>query len=309
LPYGGIYRIEIEISEFDAGLNSLFDGTTPIKPIKVTIVPVQKAPNYNPFYETPFNGLVGKTGNDYKREDYGISFENEIGEKIKLNNTTQAQTFEGAQTTINTKLISDLQELNNGIVLSYDKNTGNLILTPSQPTPIVMLIDNNRIGDLTINYVLTQGGSEISNITNKKWGLVGSTLGTSKCLDLSNNDKKIFAEEKPGFLSWSNAKVGKNWLATTFFTPKEGTPTQLQPESQQITFYSTQLNHENVMLDHYNQQGNIDYDTLQGIFDRIKNEQMCISRDSEEQVKIWWNTEYLEELINEINPSKSRACN
>jgi hypothetical protein len=148
-------------------------------------------------------------------------------------------------------------------------------------------------------------------LLKKEWNLIGSTLGNRKCFDLSNNDRQIIEETNPGFLNWNNARIGKNWLGTTFFSPKNASPPiQLQPQSSQITFYSKlPLNQNNVMLEYYDRELIHDYDTLQGMFDRIKKQEMCISVGNENVVEIWWNPEYLNKLLDDIHPAKNRACN
>ncbi len=308
LPYGGLYRIEISIEQFDQGINSLFDGTQPIKDIKISIIPIQKAQNYNLFYETPFNGLVGKTGSTFERDGYGVSFE---GTNIRINSNIMTNEFDNAQSVIQIQNASSLSQLNTGTVLDYSKagNEFNLTITPSQPNPIIMLIDNNTTKNFSVSYSLKKSGADLNVPIQKTWALVSSTLGQQKCLDIREVDQQLFKETSPRKLAWNNTKVGKIWLGTTFFTPKEATPTQLQPISQNISIYSIlPLNQRNAMLDYYNQLGDTNYDTIQSMLEMVRNEKMCITNENEERVIIWWNPEYLTELIKGINPASNKDC-
>ncbi len=302
LPYGGLYRVEIDLGNISSATNSLFENDSPRGKIIVRLTPIQKAPNYNQFYETPFDGMVGSTNNNFERKDYGVSLQ---GDSIKLNELIYSNTFDEAAKLINVQKVSDLVQLDKGIVLNFTED--NLVVSHSQPNPIIMEIDSTKTGKLEVKYALENSSQNL----NKIWALVGSTLGSDKCLDLSGNDKQLFVESSPGVLTWGNAKVGKNWLATTFFTPPKGesSPIMIKPLSQQIKLHSAvPLNYTSAVLDYYDQIGITDYDTLQGIFDKVANEEMCISKNNENEVNIWWNPEYLTELIKEMGVSTSHDC-
>jgi len=72
-------------------------------------------------------------------------------------------------------------------------------------------------------------------------------------------------------------------------------------------FSGQQLNYNSVMLDILDVQ-NVDYSSLEGILNRIKNEEMCISKNNETKFNIWWNPEYTNELIDDINPAGRKKC-
>jgi hypothetical protein len=170
-----------------------------------------------------------------------------------------------------------------------------------------MLVDNQRTGNIEARYSMQDSTQNF----NKTWRLVGSTLGTDKCYDLSNNDRQTITENSPGRLTWQNTRIGKNWLATTFFTPpkKDSAPIQLQPETTNTTLNNLlPKSAKNIFLDYYDTANITGYDTIQGIFQMIRSEQLCISNENENRIEIWWNPEYLNELIDQANTA-NRKCN
>jgi hypothetical protein len=207
LEYGGLHRIEIDIEELGQGINSLFSQGEPVKEINITIIPIQRAPNYNPFYETPFNGLVGQIKNE--RKDYGVTVE---GTQLKLNEKTILKEFQNAPKTIRTEKVTDLETLDSGLVLEYIKTDqiNNLKITTSQPNPVVMLVDNNKFGDLKVNYSL-QGTSQ--SLT-KNWNLIGSTIGTNKCHDLNEIQEVVLAFNESRSYDYDDGRV-RNPKGTT----------------------------------------------------------------------------------------------
>ena len=54
----------------------------------ITFNLVKEAANYNPLFETPFDGEVGKNDSTYIREGYGVST---TGFLVPLNNTSTTQ--------------------------------------------------------------------------------------------------------------------------------------------------------------------------------------------------------------------------
>ncbi len=301
LPYGGLYRVEIDLGNITLGINSLFEDNNPRNNIKITLTPVQKAPNYNPFYEMPFDGMVGYKNGQFVRNDYGLS---SLGDELKLDTITKTNSFQNSLSKIIVSKTNSPRLLDQGYVLKLNLTQERLELLASQPNPIIMQVDSKG-GNIVSKYNWTNN----SEAVNKKWNLEASTLGNIKCLDLSGEDNRKLFETISKQLSWENAKAGKIWLGSVFFTPKSNTMS-LTPSNENITkFFSNQrMNNSSAMLDNYDNQGITDYDTLQGIFDKVANEEMCISKNNENEVNIWWNPEYLQEIINEILPKTATKC-
>ena len=310
LPEGGLYQVSIKIEKIDDSLKGILNSGQPNANITVKFTLVQTAPNYNPFYETPFNGELGTNG---VRQGYGASI---TGTELKLNETTTAKTYTGSAVSTEHITSANLQDLDNKIVLVYNKMTNRLAFNPAQPTPVVMVIEGDEVVYIPVdesnNLVLGNGrvegaykvvGTGAGTAPAKKWTLIGSTIGAETCLDFEGFQKNVFFDTATGnkrSISWGGIEGGTIELATVFFTPK-GTDLKLEPANVSTTLVSKEnlVNAETVMLTNYDSAGNNNYDTLETVFDMIAENKLCISKDSAETLKVWWNPEALEEeLIN-----------
>jgi len=317
LPYGGLYKVEIGINFDNENYMSLMDSNSPLAKVNVSLTPIQPAQNYNAFYETPFDGEVGKRGNTYERKNYGASTKS--GEILLNKENVKAMSYSGAMTELKYSLIKDLNELNKGITLRYkDNNHGKeLLFYPSQPTPALMQITNTG-SSVRAEYLMQGNGAD--SLMTKEWQVKSSTIGGKNCLDFSGGKELIFKETISGagrkMLSWPNAtKTGVMELATTFFAPKTQTDiVKATPVDSAIVKLMASKKYPpltagpTIMLNYLDVAGVTDYDTLQGIFDRVANKQMCISKNSSQELLVWWNPDYLKKQIDEIEYDKGHEC-
>jgi hypothetical protein len=307
LPYGGLYRVEIGIDMINENLYSLFDETTPNANITVRLAQISPAPNYNPFYEMPFNGLINNANN---RNGYGVSITNDT---LQLNQGETGDEYTGALRVVRHEQLTNLDDLDKGTVLIFDNNSNRLITMPSQPTPVAMVVTSNT-GTVNATYKIEGTGSDSALL--KEWKMTESTIGTATCFDFENQDKQTFTEYRTSTdtrkLSWNGNKPGTIALKTVFLIPKNPADTlritPLNENTTSLTSYDALNNATTVMLDNYDQRGIDNYSTLRGFFENIRNEKMCMSTDSKDIMKIWWNTEYLDQLKEEIPTSVGGAC-
>jgi len=310
LSFGGLYRVEINIDFVNETLFSLFDNEGPNAFIRVVLIPIQQPSNYNPFYETPFDGEVGRTQDNFVRKDYGVSI---VGDEIKLNGIMSAQNYEDSLVRISSTSSRNLDALQNAPILYYEKG-GELKFNPSQPTPVIMNILGG-LGPLSVQYVIS--GTGANTAPNKEWKIISSTINSGgRCVDFENKADILFNETnfdvgKKGFL-WNARKAGRIGLATTFFTPKSSPETlRITPLDDTIVSFTSYPNLKNstiIMLNNYDARGNIDYDTLDGLFKMVGEQKVCMSQNSQEIMRAWWNPEYLGALIKEVNTNKSYSC-
>jgi len=304
IPYGGLYRIELDINFINNNLFTLYNGNEPNANITVRLSPISKAANYNPLYETPFDGDVGGTD----RADYGVGI---TGLEIPLNDTTDAKEYSGALTHVSHELITSLDDLDDGVVLIFDNNSNRLISLPSQPNPVSMKITSSA-GSVSAKYRLEGTGSTYP--INKEWIMTNSTIGSDKCEDFNRRPNVFFTDSifrGEHKLRWDTAANGTIVLRSIFFTPK------LVPDTLKITSangntwfksYDYLQNSDTIMLNNFDSQGIDNYDSLQGLFDRLQSEEMCISKESEETLRIWWNKEYLDELLTQVDSFGISSC-
>jgi len=286
----------------------MFDGNNPNVNVTVTLMPIEKAKNYNPFYETPFDGEVGKRGDVLHRANYGVGFSEPILLQDEPRLTTN--TFTGTPLlNIKSKTSNNILDLEKGIVLKYDLENKELRFNPSIPTPLSMKVKNTLFGQLNAGYNLENVSDKLVN----RWVIVGSTIGnnTDKCLDFEGNDNRVFVEQVDGTkrtLSWSNAKEGTVTLATNIFLPKDGNGSvkATSLDKEKVTLTGPYTLGETIWLSGYNNAaltGN--YDNLEYLFNQLREEKMCITKGNELVTNIWWNPEYLAEIIN--NTSKANT--
>ncbi|MFA5126315.1 MAG: hypothetical protein WC462_04930 [archaeon] len=317
LPYGGLYRVEIGIDYDNENIQSLFDNNAPNASITITFTPVTSAKNYNAFYETPFDGEVGKKGEEFIRDNYGVSIGATEGMKLNSANT-KAYQYSNPFINVNYRTSSSLSDLDSQIVLNYNNGSKTLRFNPSQPTPVMMTITSDG-GPVNTGYKI--GGFDSETSISKKWKLVSSTIGKKECLDFSGNKERVFNDVAVAggnrLLSWSDGvKKGTISMLTTFFTPKVvnvSDVTTLTPAEEKTKLATTPsvpslTSGSTIILKYLDDSGVTDYDTLQGMFDRVANGQMCMSQNSENTLQIWWNPDYINSLAEDMNSSNGNAC-
>jgi len=307
LPFGGLYRVEIDIDMVNENLFTLFDGTTLNANIIVKMELISKAPNYNPFYELPFNGIISNNGS---RSGYGVSV---TGDNLLLNNASETTQYSGALKVITGLKNEDLVELDKGIVFAYDSLTDSAYYLPSQPTPVQMSVTNSGGSSVEAGYKLE--GTGATSPLQKNWRMTSSTIGNSTCYDFDNQDKQSFIDSRTSTginrIRWNGTKKGTIELTSVFLTPKNSSDTSRVTPINVNTIllsYASLQNSDTVMLNNYDARGIADYDSIKGLFARIASGDMCLSKDSLNTMKIWWNPEYLNGLIDEISSSSGSSC-
>jgi hypothetical protein len=300
---GGIYRVEIEIDNVDS-ISSLFDGNNPSTDIKVTLTPRYRASNYNPFYDTPFDGEIGGSG----RQGYGTSVTGDLW----LNENTKANSEGNGLKTVTIQETNSLEELQEGVVLEFDRATNVIKLNPTQPTPVAMSITGTP-GNIGVEYKIE--GSHANTLLTKDWTLTSSTIGRRKCHDFENNNRTKFTSLKNDSgehsINWDGIKSGTLTLSSVFFTPK--LPQDIlkiipNNEGTSLNGYEYLQSSRNVFLSNFDDSGVTDYDTLKGILQLVYDGKLCVSKNSSEKMEIFWNKEYIERLIREVSPNTGYAC-
>ncbi len=295
----------------------MFDNNSPNATITIIFNYVMAAPNYNPFYETPFDGEVGKSGNTYVRKNYGIALN--TGELILNNLNEKAGVYTNPFIQINYQTANDLITLDKGIVIEYDLNSKTLKFYPSQPTPVLMSITSSGSA---VNAEYVMNGFDKATSLSKKWNSKYTTMSTTNCVDFAGQSKYIYYDQALGNgtrkLSWPTAsKVGTLGLTSIFYTPKTSTiaevPTITPADPTKVRFYTSQsvpsiTSSTTIILKYFDDGGLSTYDNIQGVFDLVNDQKLCFTQDSSEKMKIWWNQEYLNQILNEIGISSGHSC-
>jgi hypothetical protein len=306
LPYGGLFRVEIDLGQGNELLSSLFDGDELNANIVVVLTSVRMAPNYNAFYEMPFDGLIGNN----VRDGYGLSL---TGQDLVVKTGFVPLDYVGALSNFEVLTSTSPVELNKKLVLAINKETNKIYFFPSQPTPVLMEITNNSFSNLVSGFKIENINGD--NDFSKDWTLIGSTMGGRVCNDFSGKSKTIFSDTSVGGninnLSWADPDIGKILLATNFFTQKDSGTTTITPTkvtNTKIKSFAYLNNSPKAFLNNYVASGVTDFDTLSWVLNGITTEKMCLSKDSNELLKVWWNQEYLNSLIDDVSKSEKTNC-
>lgn len=301
MPYGGIYNVTINIPNIAVNTNTLFDTDgVPFENITVKIEPLQKAPNYSPFYELPFNGPIGLN----QRNGYGVV----ANKNINLDNSIILTTSGTGATNLNVITPTNLKEIQKGFILNYKKDS-EFIFTPSQPTPIIWKIESPN-GKINNNFRLDKQNT----LDYLNWLMIGSNMGGNVCQDFERKTNTNFTIPKINEefqLNLNGNQAGTISLGTVIFTLQTLSADNLitiipDAETQMIGTQLTQ-NQDNVILNYYESMQNNTFNNLKGIFENIKNRKVCISNTPEE-TKLYWNPEYLSNLVKGINQSNQNNC-
>ncbi|MFT4326640.1 MAG: hypothetical protein ACMXYK_04015 [Candidatus Woesearchaeota archaeon] len=296
MEYGGTYIVSISIPNLGTETNTLFDSQgKPIEKITVTLTPVQRAPNYSPFYELPFNGPIGQSG----RDGYGVVADSQI----KLDNTIPLVTQGNGKTNLTINTPQGLKEKQNAILLNYTKNQ-QFTFNPVQPNPIIWTIESET-GKVNTSHTI----SGANNLSQTNWTLLGSNMGGTTCQDFERNATNLFTAKKSGenfTLNWNGSQAGTINLGTVIFTP-QNTENKIIPDSQtQMKGQPTTTTHNDVILGYYDSIQKQNYTHLKGLFESIKNRETCIST-TPETTKIYYNPEYISNLLKNVDQS-SNTC-
>jgi hypothetical protein len=142
---------------------------------------------------------------------------------------------------------------------------------------------------------------------------LGQPWAAKKCLDFEGNNKRKFTEKTSGNsvkeLSWNGSLAGEISFGTIFFTPTTSTQIMLVPLTN-IIFNSPEKlkNGASVILANYDYYGVTNYDSLEGMLAMVSDEKLCMTQNSEENLKLWWNQEYFDRLLEEINNPAIPEC-
>ena len=335
LPVGGLYRVEIGLSYDNSAVKGLFNQGNTNANIHVIFTLINQAQNYNLFYETPFDGEVGKQANGtFSRNGYGVSLEQgEIPITSAGVNSLNLRNYAGAPlVSLNYISSNNLVDYMNQKVLTYTDNGTSgktLEFNPMQPTPIVMNIKDTGTNTRTIRAPYVMSGHQANVKTDREWKLVSSTISDKgKCVDFLGNQTYSFVEqtsESEKYFIWNNAqKSGTIELATIFFTPAkfESSSTDLSSGTTVVDVSSAFADKvklltvaessiasgTSVQLDYFS---SVDYDkyvSLKGMFEMIAEGKLCVSQNTLHEMQVWWNQDYLNSLIESVAYNKSNSC-
>jgi hypothetical protein len=317
----GLYRVSI-VADFNSDWLMFDQAGKPLVNVNVELSLVEAPAVDNPFYRLPFNGNVGMEGGTLNRQGYGISYINNSGDAISINNASQTVTTTGdsgsnALEIIATQYNTSVLALNTspstrGKILSVDLsgNNGNLIFQPSRATPVMLKVTSDITDQpFAAFYQMTIAGTPID---------VGSTAnywsGAGSCLDFTGVPVYEAFDEKPDrsatdsdpILDWQNTyaidwqeaqQKGDVYLRTiTYTNPEADTVMQAVYPQGRITLTTPDQEGDNVAL---NGISSMQYNSFSGgssgkitsvsqVFDLVKQGGICVLSNGS-SASFYWN--------------------
>lgn len=312
LPSAGRYRVEIDVNQENENTPGIMTASGLNASVTVTFVLESTATEYKPLYELPLDGRVGLTENGYERQGYGTSFN---GEQIKLDSNYSlpvGDDLSQALRKVGVYYSRKIEELNRKVVFDYRANTGALNYYPSQPNPLAINITSETIQpSISGGYSYEPGSFDASTKIIKDWTALGSSIGDD-CRDFTNNKLHNMTETLGSSttrnFSWQNpTRTGTVTLGTVILTPNTAGAglvmlrPQNFPSSSFVSADDSKLkNGSAVMLKYYDVLNKTGYDTFGGMISMVKQGQMCITKSSQNTIKIWWNPKYLQQLVDAL---------
>ena len=318
----GLYRVHLRV-DLDGGNWQLFsqDGD-PTANIYVQLSLLEEPKFNSPFYNIPFDGLVGTENSIYHRNGYGSAYENE-STFLTIDDSADAvksypDSGSNAIAKINVNINRDIYNLNTspetrGMILKLDNSrvqTKEIIFQPIQATPIIMKIPySENEEELSVYYSLLEEEvpADVGNTLNY-WS------GTGNCYDFSNElVTEAFNEtpdrastEKDNLLDWQNLyaldwsninEKGEVYLRTIIYTdPLRDSTIVAKNGPSGFSFISSDSQGEKINLKgvsgmQYNNNaggslGTID--SIRDVFKLVESGDVCIT-NSGTTTKFWWN--------------------
>ncbi|MDD3159951.1 MAG: hypothetical protein PHQ98_03220, partial [Candidatus ainarchaeum sp.] len=269
-----------------------------------------KPDNYSSIYEIAFDGEVGiGTGNG--RQGYGTSIIQDSEEALVLteNAGTIIAKHDPASNCVSTTQVSvvkgpdafySLNGENIGAILIIGTSgaAANLKFLPSKYVPLILTVNKNTSRDAYVNYIAeVDGQPQFKGPTMLQWTGIGQG-----CVDFSgySMDSQKYISD---FGQSSTDGYGLEWLNTDFkglvgykgaiyFPAESSGKLRILNSKESATFTTTNSSGSELVI---NTATTID--SLQKVFDAVKNEQVCVLGGTN---YYWNNTTGLDKLESKI---------
>jgi len=334
----GKYSVTLNI-EFDNQNWDLFENGVPSAVINIEMTELSAPDPQSPFYYMPFDGLVGVDSAN-GRQGYGVNFRQTTEKTIKINNTID-QTILSTNIASSTPVFSGwidagfndqfnvLNQTSRGILLDVQSagETTKVTMSPSYATPVVMQVDYSQGLDAYGFYSLEINNSPQTASTKMvPWSGIGVT-----CRDFADNPVTEAWDETwdthggiSGNLScavgtditdygveWCSPKrSGSVFLESVVFTP-QGSDSIMRRSAYSdgmVLFNAVdaggQISLNGVPGMANNSYGTSGIDSIEDVFDLVKENKVCIVGQSRISNRFFWNPKV---VLEEMGPTRSMA--
>lgn len=325
LPGAGIYNVLIDIV-FDDESWTLFDQQGPNAKIIVSFEKADTPKPNSPFYNLPFNGIIGDNG----RVNYGLNYR---GENIVINNDPDAlvRTIEISGSSPVAELtvdeVEDFKTINTderGLVLRVTGGEKpSLKFAPSYATPVILKMTNEFDNAYAFYSVEVDGGAANTGPFMSRWNGVGfncklfdDRFASEMFFDADTHGLNEFREcarvpgEKEqtsyGFEFCEPKKFGNVYLKTAFYTPQGRTSLlKMNVAQEEAEFITPTTEGSIVPLDHTIKGRQIN--SIEDVFELVKSEHICVSNE-ESRTEFWWNPKKVFENLDEKETDLINSC-
>ncbi|VVB75550.1 Uncharacterised protein [uncultured archaeon] len=310
----GLYDVWINI---DANNHfRVIDGNS--TKIEVNLILIKRPSISSPFYNMPFDGLVGATGG---RQGYGSVYTNTSENDVEVSTVigTRTNTFYNAASngvvSIRTSTSTSFDALNTAIdtrariaSISASDDTGQIILTPNYATPVILKsVVNETVGRIAYeldnrNAVSTGGNMSYWTGAAKSKDFFGGNA-VETYTDSPDNRLYKVGDNYYGFEFKDLTRKGTMYLKSVFFTPVDSSLYNIVSKVDGTSFWtpSTEFGVSarlgGIPGMQFNSKTEDSYiRSLQNLFTAVENEEVCLSSDGTDTI-FWWNPKTIAKTV------------
>lgn len=300
----GLYDVWFNI---DFAENDFRIIDNPNTSVEASVLLIRNPIEQSPFYNIPFNGLVGER----ERQGYGATYTNQ-NQEINIVRTptgTLINTIENSIgngiINVNTSIESSFEKLNSSVAsrgqlasVSFNRNQANIILSPNYATPVIAKY-TAQTGQNEMKYIVERNSTPI-----RTGGNLLFWTGAAQSKNFYGGNAIDTYRESPDYLLEGGEEYGFLWedithpttmyLKTIIYTPtnarftlnsKDSTTTFLTPNTNFSS--NTQLN--GIAQMNYNSDlGTNSLNSINDLFDMVKDGSVCLTNDGSNSI-FWWN--------------------
>ncbi len=310
----GLYDVWINI---DANNHfRVIDGNS--TKIEINLILIKRPSVSSPFYNMPFDGLLGQTGG---RQGYGSVYTNASETDVEISTVigTRTNTFYNASSngvvSVKTQTKTSFDATNTSVdtrariaSISASDDTGEIILTPNYATPVIVKsVLNETIGRIAYalenkNAIGTGGNLAYWTGAAKSKDFFGGNA-VETYTDSPDNRLYKLGDNYYGFEFKDTTRKGTMYLKSIFFTPVDNSLYNLVSKVDGFTLWTPSTDFGNnarlggIPGMQFNSKGEDSYiKSLQNLFTAVENEEVCLSSDGTDTI-FWWNPKTIAKTV------------
>lgn len=300
----GLYDIWLNI---DFGDDNFRIVDNPNSRTEASLLLIRNPIEQSPFYNIPFNGLIGERG----RQGYGATYSNQ-GEEIIIGRDASGNVIRTFQNTIGNGVIDvqtdieyNFEKLNSSVgsrgqlaSVSFNRSQANILFSPNYATPVITRYTAST-GQNEMKYNIERNGTPLR---------VGGNLlfwtGAARSGNFYGGNAVETYRDSPDYLLESGDEYGFVWqdvthpttmyLKTIIYSPTNSR--YMINAKDSMTNFATPNNSFSSTAElvgisgmNYNSEaGSNSLNSISSLFDMVKEGSVCVTNDGSNSV-FWWN--------------------